>query len=99
MVTHGERIEIGIKLGKIQDVLVGNNAGNTKKSFRGHPKKKEGESGAIYPQKGKGRYQDYDHQAAAVTIPIAPPNVQHIHPGRIINKNQDSPLESLMCFQ
>ena len=49
MVTHGERIEIGIKLGKIQDVLVGNSAGNTKKSFGGHPKKKEGESSAIYP--------------------------------------------------
>ena len=48
MVTHGEQIEIRIKLGKIQDVVAGNNAGNTKKYFGGHQKKKEGESSGTY---------------------------------------------------
>ena len=60
MVTH-EQIEIVIKLGKIQDVIAGNNAGNLKKSFGGHQKKKEGESSAVYSWIGKGRYQGSDH--------------------------------------
>ena len=48
MVTHRERIEIRIKLGKIQDVVARSNAGNTKKSFGGHQNKKEGESSMVY---------------------------------------------------
>ena len=75
MVTYGERIKIGIKLGKIQNVVTGNNVnvGNTKKSFGGHQKKKENEAIMVYSRKGKGRYQDIDHQIVVVTIPIVAP--------------------------
>src|ERR1051325_4134853 len=71
MVMFGERIELGIKLGKIQDISVdrGQTSG-AKKAFGGN-KKKEGESSALYSKRGKGRYQQYDHQVAAVTIPSA----------------------------
>src|ERR1051325_9900458 len=68
MVMFGERIEVGIKLGKIQDISVdrGQTSG-AKKVFGGY-KKKEGESSALYSKRRKGKYQEYDHQVAAVTI-------------------------------
>ena len=55
MVICGERIEIGIKLGKIQDVCV-TNSNNAKKPFEGFQNKKENENSMIYSRKGKGRY-------------------------------------------
>ena len=74
MVTYDERIEVGIKIGKIQDGTSGNNAGNAKKYFGGYQKKKEGESSTMYIRKGKGRaYQEPDHQVLAITIPPATP--------------------------
>ena len=47
MVTYGENIEVGIKLGKIQDVSR-TNAGNVKKSFGGYKKKEKTKSSALY---------------------------------------------------
>ena len=56
-------------MGKIQDTSVDRGqASGVKKAFRGY-RKKEGESSALYSKKGKGKYQEYDHQVAAVTIP------------------------------
>ena len=95
MVIHGEQIDIRIKLGKIQDIAVGSNTGNTKKSFGSHQKKKEGESSAVYPQKGKGRYPDSDHQIAVVTIPMAPPQCQSYTPRQ---NNQQKPRIPLRKF-
>src|ERR1044072_374296 len=69
MVMFGERIEVGIKLGKIQDNRVDRDQANgTKKAFGGY-KKKEGDSSALYDRKGKGKYRESDYQVAAVTIP------------------------------
>ena len=67
-------------LGKIQDVVAGNNAsaGNIKKSFGGHQKKKENEASMVYSRKGKGRYQDTDHHITVVTILVTAPQ-QHTY--------------------
>ena len=82
MVTYGERIEIGINLGKIQDMVAGNNAnaGNTKKSFGGHQKKKENEASMVYSRRGEGRFQYTDHHIDVVTIPIDAPQQQTYAP-------------------
>lgn len=50
LVMAGERIEVGMKIGKIQSS--GTNNGATKKPFGGYTKKKEGEASIAYAQKG-----------------------------------------------
>lgn len=70
LVMAGERIEVGLKKGKIQSDNTGNSAsGVSKKPFSGYPKKKEGESSTAYTQRGIGRQQyqpqhqqHYQHQ-------------------------------------
>src|ERR1051325_2583272 len=59
MVRYGERIESGLKSGKIQQVE-GNSSG-TKKAYGGYPKKEKGEAIAVYGSRGKA-------QVNAVTI-------------------------------
>lgn len=49
LVMDGERIEVGLKMGRIQSVTTGSSAsGVSKKPFSGYPKKKEGESSSSY---------------------------------------------------
>lgn len=49
LVMEGERIEVGMKMGKIQSANDSSFAGRSgKKPFSGYPKKKEGESSAMY---------------------------------------------------
>src|ERR1051325_99837 len=70
----GERVEMGIKLGKIQDVGTDKNqVGGAKKSFGGYQKKKEGDSSALYERRGKEKRQEFNRQVAAVTIPTSIP--------------------------
>lgn len=58
LVMDGERIEAGLKMGKMQSANTGSSgSGVSKKSFSGYPKKKKGESSAAYTQRGKGRQQ------------------------------------------
>lgn len=58
LVMAGERIEVGLKMGKIQFANVGNStSGAGKKSFSGYPKKKEGESIVVYAQRCRGKPQ------------------------------------------
>lgn len=56
LVMARERIEVGLKMGKIQLANAGNSAsGDGKKPFSGYHKKKKGESSVVYAQRGKGR--------------------------------------------
>ena len=69
----GERIEVGLKLGKIQ---VGNSSGSSggggKKPFNAYPKKREGDASAVYSH--RGRCEDRHHQQVnLVPIPINVP--------------------------
>lgn len=58
LVMARERIDAGLKMGKIQLANAGNYAsGASKKSFSRYPKKKEGESNSIYAQRVIGRPQ------------------------------------------
>ncbi|XP_058768767.1 uncharacterized protein LOC131642543 [Vicia villosa] len=71
LVMIGERIESGIKAGRIQNPTVANSSSGAggKKLYNGFAKKREGETSAAYYGQGKGHaYQ----QVAAVTIPNAP---------------------------
>ena len=78
LVTYGERIESGLKSGKIQSVGSNSSAnGNGKKPFNGYPKKKEGETSAAYSQIDGRRSQS---QVNVVTIPIDVPQQQQQRP-------------------
>ncbi|XP_050894768.1 uncharacterized protein LOC127101400 [Lathyrus oleraceus] len=58
LVMSGERIEVGLKMSKIQSTNAGSSTGRSaKKPFGGYPKKKEGESSAMYSQRGQERTQ------------------------------------------
>ena len=54
LVMAGERIEVGLKLGKIQ---VGNysrsSGGSAKNPFNVYPKKREGDASAVYSNRGR----------------------------------------------
>lgn len=81
LVMDGERIEAGLKAGKIQSTSSsGSGNGAIKKPFGGYVKKKEGETSVVYPQRGGGRpvYPQQRHQQVnVVAIPvIAPPRLQ-----------------------
>ncbi|XP_050916261.1 uncharacterized protein LOC127131378 [Lathyrus oleraceus] len=86
LVVAGERIENGLKTGKIQGLVVASNG--TKKPYGGFPKKKEGETNAASTFKGKGRaYQTPYYQVVEVTpnnyqpstyaIPVVPQQVPY----------------------
>jgi hypothetical protein len=65
IVVAGERIESWLKMGKIQ----GNaSSSGSKKPFGNGQRKNDGESSAVYAQRGHGRDRYYQH-TAAVTIP------------------------------
>ncbi|XP_050891021.1 uncharacterized protein LOC127096503 [Lathyrus oleraceus] len=84
LVVVGERIESGVKAGKI--LSLANAANGTKKLYNGFPKKKEGETNIASTSKGKGKaYRTPYYQVAEVTpnnyqpstyaIPTAPQQV------------------------
>ncbi|XP_050918550.1 uncharacterized protein LOC127135978 [Lathyrus oleraceus] len=86
LVINGERIENGLKIGKIQDTTVV--ASGTKKSHSGFSKKNEGETNATTITKGgDGVYQMPYYPVAVVTpnlyqqpmyaIPTGPPVMQY----------------------
>lgn len=57
LVMAGERIEIGLKMGKIQSTSSSSsNSGAIKKPFGGYVKKKEGETSTVYVQRGRPQY-------------------------------------------
>jgi hypothetical protein len=65
IVVAGERIESWLKMGKIQGNAP---SSGLKKPFGNGQRKKEGDSSAVYAQRGHGRDHYYQH-TAAVTIP------------------------------
>lgn len=70
LVMAGERIKVGLKMGKIQSSNVGSSAGGgSKKPFSGYSKKKENESSEVYSHRGRGRIQQQE-QVNVVTIPV-----------------------------
>lgn len=90
LVMAGERIEAGLKLGKIQSSSPSSSSGTTvKKPFGGYVKKKEGETSAIYrsrpqfshsrpPQQNnypqQNNIQRRYQQVNAVAIPVTQPH-------------------------
>src|ERR1044072_7821161 len=67
MVRYGERIESGLKSGKIQQVE-GSSSG-AKKAYSGYPNKEKGEASAVYGGRGRA-------QVNAVTISASQPQTQ-----------------------
>lgn len=65
LVMAGERMEVGMKMGRIQ--TAGANNGATKKPFDGYAKKGEGETSTAYALKGRAQYQQ---QVNVVAIPV-----------------------------
>ncbi|XP_058784454.1 uncharacterized protein LOC131659261 [Vicia villosa] len=66
MVRYGERVEMGLKIGKIQLGAFSNSAGG-KKQAEGYARRKEGNADAIYGRRGSGRNNS---QVNAVMIPV-----------------------------
>lgn len=74
LVMYGECIEMGIKTGRIQvNNSASNTSGNGKKPFVGCPKKKEGDTSAVYPHRGQRQDQS---QINAGYIPTVAPQQQ-----------------------
>lgn len=73
LVTAGERVEVDIKLGKIQVPSSGSSSDKGKKPFTGFPKKKE-DFGSAYV--GKGKVRAFSEQVVVVTIPTVAPRQQ-----------------------
>ncbi|XP_058756794.1 uncharacterized protein LOC131630013 [Vicia villosa] len=71
LVMIGERIESGIKAGRIQNPSAASSSSGVvgKKPYNGFAKKREGETSAAYYGKGKSQAHQ---QVAAVTIPNVP---------------------------
>ncbi|KAI5382177.1 hypothetical protein KIW84_UN0102 [Lathyrus oleraceus] len=65
IVVAGERIESWLKLGKIQGAA---SSSGSKKPFGNGQRKKEGDTSAVYAQRGPSRDRYFQH-TAAVTIP------------------------------
>lgn len=91
LVMEGERIEVGLKMDKIQSANAGSFVGeSSKKSFSGYPKKKESEYSDVYIQRDRGKTQQQQQQQQVndVTIPVAvAPQAQQPH----YQKYQNSP--------
>ncbi|XP_058778782.1 uncharacterized protein LOC131652815 [Vicia villosa] len=66
MVRYGERVEMGLKMAKIQLGASSNSAGG-KKQTEGYARRKEGNADAIYGRRGSGRSNS---QVNAVMIPV-----------------------------
>ena len=77
LVMAGERIEAGLKLGKIKISGSSGSLGDGKKPFNSYPKKREGDTSAVYSHRGIG--EDRQHQQINVAyIPVnAPPQQRH----------------------
>ncbi|XP_058774480.1 uncharacterized protein LOC131648768 [Vicia villosa] len=86
LVMIGERIESGIKAGRIQNPTSSSSRAGGKKPYNGFAKKREGETSAAYY--GRGRNQAHQ-QVAAVTIPNAP--FQHQQQGYPPRQYQQRP--------
>ncbi|XP_058757655.1 uncharacterized protein LOC131630928 [Vicia villosa] len=88
LVMIGERIESGIKAGRIQNPSAASSSSGAggKKPYNGFAKKREGETSAAYY--GSGRNQAHQ-QVAAVTIPNAP--FQHQQQGYQPRQYQQRP--------
>ncbi|XP_058725809.1 uncharacterized protein LOC131597113 [Vicia villosa] len=71
MVRYGERVEMGLKMGKIQ-LGASSNSASGKKQAEGYARRKEGNADAIYGRRGPGRSNS---QVNAVMIPV--PQQQH----------------------
>ncbi|KAI5405471.1 hypothetical protein KIW84_052309 [Lathyrus oleraceus] len=71
VVICGERTESLIKAGKIQDPG-SSSSSSAKKPFSGAPRRREGETNAIYNHRNGNRGQQY-RQVVAVTIPATQP--------------------------
>lgn len=73
LVMAGERIEVGLKMGKIQPTSPrSSSSGAVKKPFGGYVKNKEGETSVVYTQRGGGRpqyQQQRHHHVNVVAIP------------------------------
>ena len=69
----GELLEVGLKLGKIQISGSSGSSRGSKKPFNSYPEKREGDTSAVYSQRGRG--EDRQHQQInSVSIPVnAPP--------------------------
>lgn len=89
LVIIGERIENGLKIGKIQNTTTA--ASGAKKYHSGFPKKKEGEANAaMIAKREDGAYQIPYYSVAAVApnlyqqpmyvIPTGPPPMEYQHP-------------------
>ncbi|XP_058733068.1 uncharacterized protein LOC131604655 [Vicia villosa] len=72
MVRYGERVEMGLKMGKIE-LGASSNTPSGKKQAEGYARRKEGNADAIYGRRGSGRSNS---QVNAVMIPI-PQQQQH----------------------
>ena len=68
LVMAGERIEAGMKAGRIQVVGSGSASNGGKKPFVAHPKKREGETSYAHAYEGRNRRQ-YPQQINVVSIP------------------------------
>ncbi|XP_058763479.1 uncharacterized protein LOC131636912 [Vicia villosa] len=76
MVRCGERVEMGLKMGKIQLGGVASSTGG-KKPSEDHARKREGNADAVYGRSGQGRGNS---QVNAVTIPMPQQQQQGQHP-------------------
>ncbi|XP_058745903.1 uncharacterized protein LOC131618756 [Vicia villosa] len=72
MVIYGERVEMGLKMGKIQ-LGASSNTSSSKKQTEGYARRKEGNADAIYGRRGSGRSNS---QVNAVMI-LVPQQQQH----------------------
>ncbi|XP_058722923.1 uncharacterized protein LOC131594738 [Vicia villosa] len=75
MVRYGERVEMGLKMGKIQ-LGASSNSASGKKQAEGYARRKEGNADAIYGRRGSGRSNS---QVNAVMIPVPQQQQQHQH--------------------
>ncbi|XP_058784596.1 uncharacterized protein LOC131659422 [Vicia villosa] len=80
MVRYGERVETGLKMGKIQ-LGASSNTPSGKKQTEGYARRKEGNADAIYGRRGSGRNNS---QVNAVMIPV-PQQQQHMQGHRSNN--------------
>ncbi|KAI5445993.1 hypothetical protein KIW84_014002 [Lathyrus oleraceus] len=89
IVVAGERIESWLKLRKIQ----GGNASSSgsKKPFGNGQRKKEGDTSAVYAQRGQSRDRYFQH-TAAVTIPTN--NYTESYQIQIIRRSEASEVET-----
>ncbi|KAI5419406.1 hypothetical protein KIW84_043543 [Lathyrus oleraceus] len=74
IVVAGERIESWLKMGRIQGSA---SSSGSKKPFGSGQRKKEGDTSAVYTQRGQGRDRYYQHTAAVTILADNSPAQQH----------------------